>query len=152
MPRVHPVSVVHVADVPAPPDEVWASIADPTLRVAWMTELQRVDAPPGPVEVGDRFNGQSSILLHDFIGASHVTEAEPERVLEEDVVIGARFVSRWEITRTSTGSSVHHTIDVQFPGGPFSPIERFVLRRRLLQMQKASLRNLAKRFVPVSRG
>jgi uncharacterized protein YndB with AHSA1/START domain len=152
VPRVHPISVVHVADVAAPPSEVWASIADPALRVAWMEELRRVDAPPGAVQKGDRFNGQSSILLHDFIGASEVTEADPGRVLEEDVVIGARFVSRWELTETAEGSSVHHTIDVQFPGGPFSPIERFVLRRRLLQMQKASLRNLAKRFVPISRG
>jgi uncharacterized protein YndB with AHSA1/START domain len=151
VPRVHPFSVDHVADVPAPPDVVWACIADPTARAAWMTELQRVDAPPRPVEVGDRFNGQSSILLHDFIGASEVTEADRDRVLEEDVVIGARFVSRWEITASGDGSSVHHTIEVQFPGGVFSPIERWVLRRRLLQMQKASLRNLAKRFSPSRR-
>jgi uncharacterized protein YndB with AHSA1/START domain len=150
VPSVHPVSVVHVADVPASPDVVWACIADPTARASWMTELQRVDAPPGTVKVGDRFNGQSSILLHDFIGASEVTEADRDRSLEEDVVIGARFLSRWEITATADGSSVHHSIEVQFPGGPFSPIERWVLRRRLLQMQKASLRNLAKRFAPIA--
>jgi hypothetical protein len=150
VPRVHPISVAHVAELPAPPDVVWSCIADPSARVAWMTELQRVDAPTGPVKVGDRFNGQSSILLHDFIGASEVTEADRDRLLEEDVVIGARFTSRWEITATVAGSSVQHTIDVQFPGGPFSPIERWVLRRRLLQMQKASLRNLAKRFVPTA--
>ena len=146
MPRQNPVSVAHVAEVPASPEEVWACIADPTARPAWMTELHRVDAAPGPLAVGDRFNGESSILLHDFIGASEVTEADPGKVLAEEVVIGARFVSRWEVTALAEGSSVHHTIDVQFPAGPFSPLERWVLRRRLLQMQKASLRNLAKRF------
>ena len=139
-----PLSVRHVADVPASPEDVWAMIADPTHRPSWMTELQQVDARPGPVSVGDRFNGESSILLHDFIGASEVTEAEPARALAEEVVIGARFVSRWELTATADGTtSVHHAIDVQFPAGPFSPLERWVLRRRLLRMQRASLRNLA---------
>jgi uncharacterized protein YndB with AHSA1/START domain len=150
MPRARRVTVAHVADMPAPPDEVWGCIADPTVRPAWMTELHRVDAAPGPLAVGDRFNGESSILLHDFIGVSQVTESEPGRAIAEEVVIGARFVSRWEITATGDGSSVHHTIEVQFPSGPFSPVERWVLRRRLLRMQRASLRNLAKRFVSTS--
>ena len=111
-----------------------------------MTELVEVDAAPGPVGAGDRFNGRSSILFHDFIGASEVTEAEPGRCLAEEVVIGARFVSRWEVTPTATGSTVHHRIDVEFPAGPFSPLERWVLRRRLLRMQRESLANLARRF------
>ena len=111
-----------------------------------MTELVEVDAAPGPVGAGDRFNGRSSILFHDFIGASLVTEAEPGRHLAEEVVIGARFVSRWEVTPTATGSTVHHRIDVEFPAGPFSPLERWVLRRRLLRMQRESLANLARRF------
>jgi hypothetical protein len=110
-----------------------------------MTELKQVDADPGPLSVGDRFCGESSILLHDFIGASEVKEAEPARLLAEEVVIGARFVSRWEIVAAGGTSSVHHTIDVDFPAGPFSWIERWVLRRRLLRMQRASLRNLAQR-------
>ncbi len=111
-----------------------------------MTELRSVEASPGEVEVGDRFHGQSSILLHDFIGTSEVMEVDRGRVLVEEVVIGARFVSRWELTADGAGATcVRHTIDVEFPAGPFSPIERWVLRRRLLRMQKASLRNLAAR-------
>ena len=141
-----PLSVDHVTEVAAPPDEVWAVLADPSTRPAWMTELVEVDAEPGPVEVGDRFNGRSSILFHDFIGASEVTESVPGRHLAEEVVIGARFVSRWEVVPASGGSTVHHTIDVEFPAGPFSPLERWVLRRRLLRMQRKSLANLAKRF------
>jgi hypothetical protein len=141
----HPISVDHAADVPAPPAAVWALLADPTRRPSWMTELKRVDAVPGPLAVGDRFEGQSSILLHDFIGASEVTDAEPDALLVEEVVIGARFISRWEVSASGAGSStVRHTIDVQFPDGPFSPLERWVLRRRLLRMQRASLRNLAR--------
>ena len=141
-----PLSVDHATDVTASPDEVWAMLADPSTRPSWMTELVEVDAAPGQVAVGDRFNGRSSILFHDFIGASEVTEAEPARHLAEEVVIGARFVSRWEVSPTSSGTRVRHTIDVEFPAGPFSPLERWVLRRRLLRMQRQSLANLAKRF------
>jgi uncharacterized protein YndB with AHSA1/START domain len=141
----HPISVEHVEQVEATPEEVWALVADASRRPDWMTELKKVDAPPGPVAVGDRFEGESSILLHDFIGASTVLEADRDRLLREEVVIGARFWSRWEITPSADGAGarVHHTIDVDFPAGPFSPLERWVLRRRLLRMQRASLRNLA---------
>ncbi len=145
----HSVFVDQSSAVTATPDEVWACIADPSIRPGWMTELRRVEATPGPVSVGDRFTGQSSILLHDFIGSSEVTEAEPGRLLTEEVVIGARFVSRWEVVAEGRGTRVRHVIDVQFPAGPFSAIERWVLRRRLMQMQRTSLRNLADRFAAV---
>jgi hypothetical protein len=109
-----------------------------------MTELRKVDAAPGPVAVGDRFRGQSSILLHDFLGESTITDAEPGQLLVEEVIIGARFVSRWTVAPgLNRGSNVRHTIEVEFPAGPFSRIERWVLRRRLLQMQKSTMANLA---------
>ena len=145
MPQI-PLSVDRSTAVSAPPEAVWALIAEPSTRPSWMTELVRVEAAAGPLSVGDRFTGQSSILFHDFVGASEVTEAEPGKVLAEEVVIGARFVSRWEVMPTATGSRVHHAIEVQFPAGPFSFIERWVLARRLLRMQKSTLRNLAARF------
>ena len=141
-----PLSVDHATEVAAPPEAVWAVLADPSTRPSWMTELVEVDAAPGPVEVGDRFNGRSSILFHDFIGASEVTGAEPGRHLAEEVVIGARFVSRWDVAPTATGARIHHVIDVEFPAGPFSPLERWILKRRLLRMQRQSLANLARRF------
>lgn len=142
-----PVSVDHVREVAAEPDAVWALVADASRRPGWMTELRRVDAPPGPVEEGDRFVGESSILFHDFVGASEVTAANAGKLLVEEVVIGARFVSRWEVTPAGPGrTTVRHSIDVEFPAGPFSAIERWVLRRRLLRMQRASLQNLSSRF------
>lgn len=144
----HPVAADHVQEVAATAEAVWAVIADPTQRPAWMTELRRVDADPGEVEAGDRFLGESSLLLHDFVGASEVTVAEAPKLLAEEVVIGARFVSRWELVPSADGSTttVRHSIDVEFPAGPFSWLERWVLRRRLLRMQRASLRNLAAKF------
>ena len=145
-PLPSPLSVDHAVEVATSTEAVWAVLADPSTRPSWMTELVEVDATPGPVEVGDRFNGRSSILFHDFIGASEVTESVPGRVLAEEVVIGARFTSRWEVSATGGGTKVHHTIDVEFPSGPFSPLERWILKRRLLRMQRQSLANLARRF------
>ena len=143
MPQL-PVSVDHVQEVAAGPAEVWALVADASQRPGWMTELRRVDARPGAVEEGDRFVGESSILFHDFVGASEVTVADPPKLLVEEVVIGARFVSRWEVAPAASGhTTVRHSIVVEFPAGPFSRLERWVLRRRLLRMQQVSLRNLA---------
>ena len=146
--RARFVSVDHAQEMPAPPPRVWAKIADPTQRPAWMTELRRVDAEPGEVQVGDRFAGASAILGHEFLGQSEVTAVEAGKLLTEEVVIGARFVSRWELVASSDGRSttVRHAIDVQFPAGPFSRVERWVLRRRLLRMQRESLARLATRF------
>lgn len=143
---INPLSVEYSTEVPAPPDQVWGCIADVSRRPLWMTELSQVEAVRAPLSVGDRFTGRSSLLLHDFIGMSEVTKAEPGRILTEDVVIGARFVSHWEIVETDGGSSVRHEIEVQYPGGPFSRIERWVLRRRLLRMQRDSLGNLAQQI------
>jgi uncharacterized protein YndB with AHSA1/START domain len=143
-----PLSVGHAQTVAAPPERVWELLADPTRRPSWMTELSQVDAAPGTVSVGDRFDGESAILLHRFLGSSQVVEVETHKALAEEVVIGARFVSRWELVPSTDGrtTSIRHTIDVEFPSGPFSPVERWILRRRLLRMQRASLRNLSQRF------
>lgn len=138
----------HVREVPAPPLAVWAKIADPAERPVWMTELRRVDAATGEVQVGDRFSGASAILGHEFLGESQVTEVERGKLLAEEIVIGARFVSRWELVASGDGRSttLHHVIDVQFPKGVFGAVERWVLRRRLLRMQRTSLEALASRF------
>ncbi|MEA3078167.1 MAG: hypothetical protein QOF60_3075 [Actinomycetota bacterium] len=115
-----------------------------------MTELRSVSAPDVhvPLEPGDRFFGETTILRHDLLGVSEVTVAHTGHELAESVVIGARFVSRWTLSPSSsgTGTDVTHTLDVEFPGGPFGRIERWVLRRRLAAIQRDSLANLAQRF------
>lgn len=141
--------MTHSEVVPAPPETVYALLAEPAQRPHWMTELKRVEAQEArrPVEVGDRFEGVSSILFHDFIGVSEVKAAQPPTLLGEDVVIGARFTSTWELAEAGEGQTVvYHVLEVQFPGGPFSWIERLVLRRRLERMQRRSLANLARRW------
>jgi len=115
-------------------------LADLSSRPDWLAELRRVDAPPGPASAGTRFTGESSLLFHDFIGVSEVVTAEPGRQLEERVVLGAGMTSRWTLASDGDGTTrVTHVIDIDFPSGPFGRIERWVLRRRLAQLQRRSL-------------
>ena len=121
-------------------------LADLSSRPDWLAELRHVDAPPGPATVGTRFTGQSSLLFHDFAGVSEVVVAEPGKTLEEHVLLGARMVSRWTLERHADSDArtrVTHVIDIDFPTGPLGRIERWVLRRRLGQLQRRSLAALA---------
>ena len=130
--------------VGADPGAVYAVLADLSSRPSWLAELRHVDAPPGPATTGTRFTGESSLLFHDFAGASEVVVAEPGRTLEEHVLLGARMVSRWTLEHDGPSTTrVTHVIDIDFPTGPLGRIERWVLRRRLAQLQRRSLTSLA---------
>ena len=119
-------------DAPAP--AVYDLIANARRRAAWLPELDATRAPDRQLEQGDRFEGYSSLLAHRFVGSSHVTEAEPNVVLEEQVTIGAKFTTRWETHDRGGRTEVVHTLTVEFPGGPLGRIERWVLSRRLARL------------------
>jgi uncharacterized membrane protein len=140
--------VEHTTEVAASPQEVYEVIADIARRPDWLTELRQVEAPAGSVEVGTRFTAQPSMLLHHLPGVSEVVRAEPGRVLAEQIHVGARFVSEWELSPSpdGRGTVVRHCMTVDFPGGPFSRIERWFFTRRVAAMQKASLANLRRLF------
>jgi carbon monoxide dehydrogenase subunit G len=142
----------HAVHVDAPPATVYELIANPRRRARWLPELQTTgNMPQRLLEVGDRFVGHTSMLAHRFVGASEVTEAQPNDHLEEDVVIGARFRTRWDIAPDDdgdgdgehTGCRVTHDIDVEFPQGPLGRIERWVLSRYLDRLQRRGLQRLA---------
>lgn len=131
--------VERTAVVGAAPGAVYDVLADIARRPEWLHELRRVEAPHGPVEVGTRFTGTSSLFLHEFVGESEVMRVEPGRALAERIVLGVRLASEWELTATEGGTLVRHCLVVELPGGPLSRLERWVLRRRLAAMQKSSL-------------
>ncbi len=141
--------VAQSAEVAAPPEEVYAVLADIGRRPEWLTELRQVEAPAGPVEVGTRFTAQPSMLLHHLVGHSEIVRAEPGEAMAEEIHVGARFLSEWELVPSAGGRTlVRHTMTVDFPGGPFSRLERWVLRRRVAVMQKKSLDALAALLSP----
>lgn len=132
------------ARIDAPAHAVWEHLAVAPRRAEWLPELDATDAPARPLEAGDRFDGYSSLLAHRFVGSSEVVRADAPALLEERVVIGARFVTRWELVGVDGGATtVRHTVEVEFPGGPFGPLERWVLGRRMRRLQRAGLRRLA---------
>jgi uncharacterized membrane protein len=137
-----PVRIRRDAVVLAGPDEVYKLIADLPRRPEWLAEIQRVDAE-GVAEPGVRFTGESSLLLHDFVGESVVVGAEPGRRLTEHIVLGARLVSTWTLEPAGDGTRVRHEIDIDFPHGPLGRLERWLLCRRMMRMQRKSLRSLA---------
>jgi uncharacterized membrane protein len=130
--------------VTAAPQDVYALVADLPGRPRWLHELRRVDTSASPAVAGDRFEGESDLLLHRFSGCSEVVRAEPGIVLTERVHLGARFVSEWTFSPLGDGSTrVRHCIEVALPGGPLHRLERWVLRRRVAALQRRGLAGLA---------
>jgi uncharacterized protein YndB with AHSA1/START domain len=129
--------------VAAPPEAVYAVVADLRGRPGWLRELVHVDPTAGTAEPGTRFEGESRLFLHRFPGSSVVVRAEPGRALAERVHLGARLVSEWSFEPTGDGRTrVQHSMDVVLPGGPLGRIERFLLRRRVASLQRAALEAL----------
>lgn len=134
------------AHVNAAADRVFAAIADVRARPSWMPELHSVEAPDRPVRTGDRFRGESRLLLHQFLGESVVLNAESPTHLEEEVVIGARFRTSWSIEAEGDGVTITYDIRLDYPGGPLGRVERWALRRRLMAMQRRSLERIVERI------
>ena len=121
-----------------PPDAAYALIANAKRRPEWMPELDETNNAPTNLQVGDRFDAATTVLMHTVAGQSEVTEADGSTTISERVIVGVAFTSTWRIN----GSTVEHTIDVDLPRGPFRWFEGQVLKWRLQRMQRRSLANL----------
>lgn len=136
-----------VVDIAAPAADVYACIADPRRRPAWLPELQATsDVPDRPLEQGDRFVGYAATVGHRVVGHSEVVAADHAAAhLEERVVIGARFRTSWTVTPNDSGQGCRVTqeIEFDFPQGTAGRLERWVLERYAARMQRVGLRRLA---------
>jgi uncharacterized protein YndB with AHSA1/START domain/mannose-6-phosphate isomerase-like protein (cupin superfamily) len=94
-------------DVAAPPDAVFAAIADSsTYPVWWRPVYLEVDSAPG-IEVGaesrQHFKGR---LPYHLRTRSVITELDPPRTITADVDGGLRGRGTWTLTPTSRGTHV----------------------------------------------
>jgi len=140
-----PLKLARTARLEVPADAAYAMVADGQRRPGWLRELAWTDAPDRPLQQGDRFRGGTSLLRHDFLGESAVVRAEPGVALVEEVMVGARFTSTWEFAPDGQGTTVSHVLELDFPSGPLGGLARWILRRRLVAMQRSSLTALAAR-------
>lgn len=98
------------ATIDAPADAVYVLIADPARRVDWLPELAVTSGGDRILETGDRCDGESELFFHRFMGSSEVVDAASGRFLEEELVVGARLRSRWELSPDGPGrTTVTHT-------------------------------------------
>ena len=170
------VQLAHEAVVEATRGQVYACIAVPSRRPAWLRELRAVEPERSPVGdtghpnreasvsndlargrglvdgavvAGDRFAGRAALLGHELLGRSEVVVAEADATLVEDVVIGARFTSSWTLDEVGVGRTrVRHVVEIDFPRGPLGLAARLLLGWRLRAMQRSSLRALAEQLEP----
>ena len=158
-----------VADQPCPaePDEVYALIATPSTHLQWAGRdagkadgLFELHAEEGQAEVGSVFTSsggktRGAMTFHD---RSVVTDAEPGRLFAFATESRlprprrpewrARFVHRYELSRTDDGTLVHYTCQVwpvNYRPYWLHPLMRPVTKRlmRAIMMQP-HLENLAR--------
>ena len=144
--RRRPLELNAQTELEVPPTAAYAVIADLRRRPDWMVEIGDVDVAAGQTATpGLRFDASATLLGHTFLGRSEIQIADPGVAIEEQVVIGARFTSRWTFEANASGHTVlTHHISVDYPGGVLGRIERVLLSLRLRRMQRQSLRQLTK--------
>ena len=118
-----------------------AMIADPQTWPKWQPEIRATKGPErlGP---GAEVDGVARMLGFDVEGKSRITEIDAA-VLEEDVVVGVRMRVRYEVKPQGNGTIVARTVSSRLMGGVLGRGLSFLLRRRLIAMQKRVLANLA---------
>jgi hypothetical protein len=82
------------------------------------------------------------LLGFEVDGASTAIEVE-DSSYEQDVIVGVRMRVRYEISPSSSGAVVTHSLVSELPAGLSGRILSFFLTRRLRRMQRDLLEGLA---------
>ena len=97
-------------EIAAPPDRVWAVVAEPTRTPEWSPVCHRVEwLPPstGP-EVGARFRGHNKLRMFRWSRECAIDECEPDRTFAFHTEIGGEESTRWRYTLAPVGQG--HTL------------------------------------------
>ncbi len=122
-----PRSVSVTVDVGAPPEAVWAVLADPTRVGEWSAECVRATWLPGssaPVP-GARFRGWNRSGRWRWARTCEVTEVDPGRRLAWRTLPSGpyRDRTRWQVTLTPSGAGTRVEQRYDLTGMPV-PVER----------------------------
>lgn len=102
--------------LPAPIDEVYALLADPTRRSEWQASLRRVEpVDPGPPRVGQRWYDVTAVGVRPLM---ELTELDPLRSWgETGTWRGVRVELRLGFTPSASSSTlVHGAVTASAPG------------------------------------
>ena len=144
-----PVEVVSEVEIAAPPDAVWAVLADIESQPEWMHDLKRVEIITGaPIGVGTRAVGTVRILGITVDDPVEITAFEPPTryaIAHEGLFSGTGTI---ELSPTATGTHVRWT-EVLVP--PVLPHLGALVQRPILgtvfQADSERLRDLVERSV-----
>lgn len=148
----------------ASPEAVYDVIADPRAALEWggreapkkTFRLLTIDAPPGPLSVGDAFSSTGANVTGTFHDHSTVVQADPgvrfgfdtESTLMRKRVQtwNARFTHRYEIEPSADGAVITYTAEVRpqnYVPWWLRPGFRSMTRRQVPRMMEKHLQNLA---------
>jgi uncharacterized protein YndB with AHSA1/START domain len=137
-------------DVAAPPEQVWALIADITRMGEWSPECYKAhweDTSTGP-ETSARFHGYNRAGTFEWDLPCEVVECEPGRVFAFVAPAGADLATRWrfELESTSGGTRLTETFTaplINVEGSPANFEGRYELLVQGAQTTIANIKSAA---------
>ena len=143
MPRIR----VHTT-VDAPPDTVWAYLADIDSHVQWMHDAVRIRFLTTRTSgVGTRFECDSRVGPFQTTDVMEITEWKPGRAMgvrHDGIVTGSGRITLRKARRGRT--RVTWTERLHFPLRRGGPVAAYASKPLLRRVWKRSMRNLARRF------
>ena len=143
MPRIR----VHTT-VDAPPDTVWAYLADIDSHVQWMHDAVRIRFLTTRTSgVGTRFECDTKVGPFQTTDVMEITEWKPGRAMgvrHDGIVTGSGRITLRKARRGRT--RVTWTERLHFPLRRGGPIAAYASKPLLKRVWKKSMRNLACRF------
>ena len=143
MPRIR----VHTT-VDAPPDTVWAYLADIDSHVQWMHDAVRIRFLTTRTSgVGTRFECDSRVGPFQTTDVMEITEWKPGRAMgvrHDGIVTGSGRITLRKARRGRT--RVTWTERLHFPLRRGGPVAAYASKPLLRRVWKKSMRNLARRF------
>ena len=165
MSEQEPIATFHVSvHSTATPEAIYGVLADPRTALEWGGRqapkkdfrLLTMDAPPGPLTVGDTFSSTGANINGEFHDRSTVVEAEPGACFGFDTestlvrkhvsTWHVRFTHRYTLTSTPDGTEISYRSEVRpenYVPWWLRPGVRSMTGRMVARMMRKHLENLA---------
>ena len=142
--------VAESVDLPAPPEEVWNVVMDPSRLGDWVSIHRSADTPSaGLLDMGSSFCQTLALGGRPFDVRWTVTGlARPrEAVWQGSGPVGSRASVHYGLERRNGGTRFSYENEFKLPGGPLGAFAGRIVGRRAFEREaKRSLANLRELF------